>query len=119
MPLMTASGEWRCAAASVPSGRGVRFPLRCGERVLDAFLVRHRGAHHAYVNRCPHVGTPLDLWPGEFFDEDGRLLLCATHGAAFEPDTGRCVAGPCAGDSLTALPTRCEDGVVVVSCRRS
>jgi len=119
MPPMTDPGEWRGPAASLAPGRGVRFDLRCGDRTLPAFVVNHAGGYHAYVNRCPHVGTTLDLWPDEFFTEEADLLVCATHGALFEPATGRCVDGPCVGDALTPLPTRCEDGTVVVSCRRS
>src|SRR2546427_353919 len=60
--------------------------------------------------------TPLDLWPNEFWSEDGRLFVCSTHGALFEPDTGNCVAGPCAGDALTRLAIRRDGEDVVVSC---
>lgn len=90
--------------------------LRCQGRPLEGFLVNHGGGLHAYVNRCPHVGTPLDLWPNEFFTDDGRALVCATHGAIYEPATGRCTAGPCAGDALTALPVRRDGDVIVVAC---
>ena len=85
---------------------------------MHGFVVNHDGAYHAYLNSCPHIGTPLDLWENEFLTEDARLIMCATHGAIFEPDSGRCVAGPCVGDTLTALPLRLEDGDVVVECPR-
>ncbi len=111
---MTASGEWRCPAADVPPGRTVKFRLAIAGREVEAFVVGHAGGHHAWLNRCPHVGTPLDLWPNEFLDEEGRTIVCATHGAVFEPDTGRCVAGPCAGDALTPLPLRHEGDALVV-----
>jgi nitrite reductase/ring-hydroxylating ferredoxin subunit len=62
------------------------------------------------------VGTPLDLWDNEFLSEDGRTIVCATHGAVFEPTNGRCLAGPCAGDALTALPVRREGDTVIVEC---
>jgi nitrite reductase/ring-hydroxylating ferredoxin subunit len=68
------------------------------------------------VNRCPHVGTPLDLWPNEFYTEDGRALICSTHAAVYEPATGLCTAGPCAGDRLTRLPLRRDGATLVVSC---
>jgi nitrite reductase/ring-hydroxylating ferredoxin subunit len=83
---------------------------------VNGFVVNHDGTYRAYVNRCPHVGTPLDLWDNEFLAEDGRTLVCATHGAVFEPATGRCLGGPCAGDSLTALPLRLEGERVIVGC---
>ena len=113
---MTASAEWRLAAADLQPGASAKFRLRCGARALDAFIVHHEGSYYAYVNRCPHVGTPLDLWPNEFFTENGRALICATHGAVFEPPTGRCTMGPCAGDALTPLPVRREEDVVIVAC---
>jgi nitrite reductase/ring-hydroxylating ferredoxin subunit len=65
------------------------------------------------------VGTPLDLWPNEFLSEDGRALVCSTHGALYEPATGRCTAGPCAGDALIPLPLRLEDDEIVIRCPSS
>ncbi|HSN20856.1 MAG TPA: Rieske (2Fe-2S) protein [Usitatibacter sp.] len=99
-----------CAAGALAEGgRGVRFALRAEEGAPTGFAVRHGGAVHAYVNRCPHMGTELDWQPGEFLDAAGLYLVCATHGALFQPATGLCVAGPCRGASLERLPTR-EDG---------
>jgi nitrite reductase/ring-hydroxylating ferredoxin subunit len=90
--------------------------MRCRERALEGFIVNCDGEHRAYLNRCPHVGTPLDLWPNDFLDEDGRTLVCSTHGARFDPLTGACIAGPCAGDALTRLPLRREGDALVVRC---
>jgi len=116
MRPMTAPGEWRCRAADLGPRTTAKLRLTCGGRSLDGLVVNHDGAYHAYVNSCPHVGTPLDLWPNEFWSEDGRLFVCSTHGALFEPDTGNCVAGPCAGDALTRLAIRRDGEDVVVSC---
>jgi len=92
-------------------GLGVRFPV--GEHT-NGFVIRFLGAVRGYVNRCPHVGTPLDLWPNEFFTDDGCALICSTHGAVFEPISGRCTAGPCVGDRLTPLPLDLEGETLVV-----
>jgi len=108
--------EWRTSAAAIPPGGAVTFTLRCGGRAVAGFLIHWRGGYHAYANRCPHRGTPLDLWPGEFFTADGTALICATHGAVFDPATGRCTSGPCAGDALTPLPLRREGADLVVGC---
>jgi nitrite reductase/ring-hydroxylating ferredoxin subunit len=116
MRRMTPSAEWRCAAASVAPGRTVKFTVRCRDRAVEGFVVNADGEHHAYVNRCPHVGTPLDLWPNDFLADDGRTLVCSTHGALFEPLTGACVAGPCAGDALTRLPLRRDGDALVIGC---
>jgi nitrite reductase/ring-hydroxylating ferredoxin subunit len=83
---------------------------------LEGFVVNHGGRLYAYVNRCAHVGTPLDLWPNEFLSEDGRALVCTTHRALYEPATGLCTAGPCVGAALTALPLRRDGDELVVSC---
>ena len=114
MRWMADSGEWRCATADLPPGRTLTFRLERGGRRVEGFVVNHEGQIRAWINACPHVGTPLDLWPNEFYSEDGRTLVCSTHGAVFEPVTGYCVAGPCATDSLRPLPLRCEDGTLVV-----
>ena len=113
---MTAPGEWRCDVGELPPGRTARFRLACRGHAVHGFALNHEGQVYAYVNSCPHVGTPLDLWPNEFLAEDGRTLVCATHGALFEADTGFCIGGPCAGDSLTPLAVRIEGQTVVVSC---
>jgi naringenin degradation protein FdeD len=110
---MTVPAEWRCDAATLASGGTTKFRLERRGRAIEAFIVARDGEYYAYVNRCPHVGTPLDLWPNEFLSEDGQAIVCSTHGAMFEPTTGRCTAGPCAGDGLIPLEV-CRDGDRVV-----
>ena len=73
------------------------------------------GEYFALANRCPHAGTPLDAWPNEFFTEDGRYLICATHSAVFAPDTGICLGGPCPGSRLEPLSVAHRGGKLVVS----
>jgi len=111
---LPASGRCRVVAADVPPGRSAKVTLRHGGRLVEGFIVNAGGTHAAYVNRCPHVGTSLDLWPNEFFSEDGRTLVCSTHGAVFEPTTGRCIAGPCVGDALAPLPLERDGDYLVV-----
>jgi len=96
--------------ALAEGGRGVRFALAQGGE--KGFAVRHAGGVRAYVNRCPHMGTELDWEPGQFFDLAGLYLVCATHGALFEPGTGSCIAGPCRGAALEPLATREANGQV-------
>lgn len=108
--------RWRLPAAALAPGQSVKLILRCRGKVVAGFIVNHAGHFYAYVNRCAHVGTPLDLWPNEFFTDDGRHLICATHGAVYLPESGVCVAGPCPGAALTSLPVALEGADVVVSC---
>jgi nitrite reductase/ring-hydroxylating ferredoxin subunit len=87
---------------------GGRWPLR-------GLVVRSSSGVHAYLNHCPHAGHPLDLVPGRFLTADGSLLLCSSHGALFEKSTGLCVAGPCAGRTLTPLALEVRAGLVLLA----
>jgi len=100
----------------VVPGSVKKFWLICQKYRVDAFLINHGGNFFAYVNRCRHMTTPLDFIRDEFLSEDRRYLMCYTHGALYEPDTGFCVAGPCKGESLFPLPLRVDQGEVLVSC---
>lgn len=81
----------------VERGAGVRFEVTVDGEAYGAFAVRYRGQAVAYLNRCAHVAMELDWVAGQFFDGDGETLLCATHGAAYDPADGHCIGGPCAG----------------------
>ena len=101
-------------AALIDGGPGVRFEIeREGGRVA-CFAIAYEGEVFAYRNHCPHRGTELDWQPGEVFDETGLYLLCATHGAVFEPASGACVGGPCHGASLSRIPISVENHLVVL-----
>lgn len=82
--------------------------------VTPAFAVRHQGIAHAYENRCAHRSLELDWIPGQFFDPEGRFLICATHGALYDPARGSCAGGPCAGQGLVAIPVVERDGEVLI-----
>lgn len=94
-----------CALDDIPDGGSKGFQLERPERPpLRVFAVRRGQSLYAYVNRCPHIGTPLDWRPDAFLDREGRAIVCATHGARFRVEDGVCLAGPCVGDQLTPLP---------------
>lgn len=79
------------------SGRAVPFDVVYAGQTCRAFAVRVDGQPVAYLNRCTHIAMEMDYQPDRFFDESGQWLLCATHGATYEPLTGQCVGGPCRG----------------------
>jgi nitrite reductase/ring-hydroxylating ferredoxin subunit len=93
-----------------------KFWLICQRYRIDAFLVNDQGQFHAYVNRCRHMATPLDFIRDQFLSEDGRYLMCYTHGALYEFASGVCVAGPCKGEALYRLPVHLDGGEVLVAC---
>ncbi|MEK9777197.1 MAG: Rieske 2Fe-2S domain-containing protein, partial [Quisquiliibacterium sp.] len=82
-----------------------------------AFVVRYDGLPRAFLNQCMHVPVELDWQPGRFFDLDGLYLICATHGATYDPVDGLCVAGPCQGRRLIALPVAEHDSAIWVAVR--
>jgi nitrite reductase/ring-hydroxylating ferredoxin subunit len=90
-----------CAAGDLAEGgAGVRFAAKhCGEDAV-VFFVRYGGSVYGYLNRCAHVPIELDWVEGQFFESSGLYLMCATHGALYAPETGRCVGGPCRGGRL-------------------
>jgi nitrite reductase/ring-hydroxylating ferredoxin subunit len=96
-------------------GSGVRFQIEHNGRVAPAFALRHEGRVVAYLNRCAHKLVELDWLEGEFFDAEHRYLVCATHGALYDPTTGVCVAGPCRGAALIAVPIHEADGLAWLS----
>lgn len=101
-----------CNASDLADGGpAVGFDVVYAGHTCRAFAVRHDGAPHAYLNRCSHVAMELDRRPGQVFDASGRWLMCASHGAVYEPATGACAGGPCRG-GLVAVALSESNGVV-------
>ena len=104
----------------IPDGEGLGFslgeeeagPLSGGHR--DIFVVRQGDAVVAYANSCPHLSSPLDWVENQFMTPDKTHIMCATHGAQFRIADGRCVSGPCEGDSLTSLRVTVRQGTVML-----
>ena len=93
-----------CESSAVEEGgRGVRFPLTAAGEDAVGFVVRFEQGVHGYLNRCAHVPMELDWNQGEFFESSGLFLMCATHGALYEPNTGKCAGGPCRGGILKPI----------------
>lgn len=110
--------HWRriCDSESLAEGGdGVRFEVPGAGQPEPAFVVRARGEPRAFLNRCRHIPVELDWQPGKFFDGDGLYLVCSTHGAMYRAVDGRCVGGPCRGQSLVALQARDAAGAVWVA----
>ena len=101
-----------CRSADLrDGGLAVPFDVVYGGQTCRAFAIRYRGQVHAWLNRCAHVAMELDWQPNRFFDDTGRWLLCSTHGAAYEPDTGACAGGPCRG-GLVRIEVSEAEGIV-------
>lgn len=112
---MAARERLICASDElVDGGAGIRFEAAsdAAEAPVAAFAVRFHGRVHAYLNRCGHIPVELDWQHGQFYDMTGIYLICATHGALYDPATGNCVGGRCNGRGLVPLEVTEHGGSV-------
>jgi nitrite reductase/ring-hydroxylating ferredoxin subunit len=88
----------------IEAGPGYRFLVEHPQDgPVAAFAVRVDGQPRAYLNRCTHVPVELDWQQGQFLDDSGLYIVCATHGAMYDASNGACVGGPCRGVGLKAI----------------
>lgn len=98
------TAQYCCKLTDIPDPPdGHRFIITIATIPTNAFIVRTENGLCAFINRCAHHQLELDWIEGKFFSHDLDHIICSTHGAIFEPDTGFCVAGPCIGKSLKQL----------------
>lgn len=100
----------------VPEGKTTVFEFTDASGMIsEGLVIRYGGQLRAFKNLCRHQPLPLDYGDGDFLDSEKRYLLCRNHGALFEPDTGLCVSGPCAGAHLIDYPVQEREGKIVVT----
>jgi len=104
-----------CSLAELEETGSRGFAVGEGDWPLRGFLVKTTTGVAAYVNYCPHAGHPLNFRPHKFLTSDRNLILCSSHGALFARDNGLCIAGPCGGQSLTAVPVEVRSGYVLLA----
>jgi nitrite reductase/ring-hydroxylating ferredoxin subunit len=91
------------------------FSIGSGEWPFRGFVVRKGDQVYAYRNFCVHVGHPLNWSPDRFLTKDKRALICASHGATYEIETGYCFAGPGNGRTLQKVTVELRDGIIYVT----
>jgi nitrite reductase/ring-hydroxylating ferredoxin subunit len=91
------------------------FSVGDGDWPFRGFVVRKGDEVFAYQNYCVHVGHPLNWAPDSFLTRDRQAIICASHGALYEIDSGLCVAGPCKGKSLRPVDVAVRDGDIYVT----
>jgi nitrite reductase/ring-hydroxylating ferredoxin subunit len=104
-----------CRLSDIDNHGARGFTMGRGDWPLRGLVVRIDDKVWGYVNRCPHAGHPLNLGPNRFLTPGGELILCSSHGALFDRQTGFCIAGPCGGQSLTSVPLTIESGYVMLA----
>jgi nitrite reductase/ring-hydroxylating ferredoxin subunit len=91
------------------------FSIGEGDWPFRGFVVRKGDSVYAYQNVCVHVGHPLNWAPDRFLTKDRTALICASHGATYEIESGYCYAGPGNGRSLRKVDAEIRDGIVYVT----
>jgi len=104
--------EFLCPSETLPEGEyhELHYTLERSSEYLVA--TRIDGIAKAWYNCCPHAGRPLNYGPDLFLTDPDKRLVCAAHGAVFDPRTGQCVSGPCARARLTPCPITERDGKI-------
>lgn len=107
-----------CSLEEMSDLQGAAFETKTSMGARQIFVVRKGRQFFGYVNSCPHTGAPLNIVPGGFLSYDKKHILCSTHGALFEIDSGYCVSGPCKNDSLVPVSLEKKNGYLFVDERR-
>lgn len=91
------------------------FQIGDGDWPFRGFVVRQGDRVFAYQNYCVHVGHPLNWSRDKFLTKDKSAIICASHGATYDIETGQCFAGPGSGGTLRKVDVAIRDGVIYVS----
>jgi len=91
------------------------FAIGDGDWPFRGFVVRKGDDLYAYQNFCVHVGHPLNWSPDRFLTKDKSAIICASHGATYEIETGYCFTGPGSGRTLRKVDVAVRDGIVYVT----
>lgn len=92
-----------CTLADLQAKRAFKFTYRQEGISREGFVALFNGEVVAYENVCRHLPISLDYGDAHFFNPAQTHFICQTHGATYEPLTGKCIAGPCVGASLKPL----------------
>ena len=101
-----------CHVNDIPFDGAKSFRLVTDARQIDLFVIRQAEHFFAYDNHCPHTGVNLNWQADQFLDYFNEFIQCATHGALFTIQTGLCIRGPCAGQSLLGIPLQIDAQII-------
>ncbi len=81
---------------------------------FPVLLVEGKAGLRAFVNACPHQYLPLDYQGSRILSGDGGRLICSSHSATFDADTGDVLGGP-AEECLEPVPLMLRDGQILIA----
>jgi nitrite reductase/ring-hydroxylating ferredoxin subunit len=107
-----AGGTVVCALAEIADGKSRVIAFPDG---FELIVVRTGEAAFGYVNECKHLQVGLNLLDDHACETNAGTILCQYHYATYRFEDGYCIAGPCQGDALTAVPLSVRAGRVVIA----
>ena len=108
------SSDWQIHTSAVEENGGCfRLAPKTGAKG-SVLVVFFQDQVRCFENLCPHMDLELDWMPGKVFDQEKRFLVCANHGARFDPLSGLCISGPCKGSSLSSVNFNVNDNLITV-----
>ncbi len=102
-----------CALADIDVDRAIVVAVGSGSERTELIVVRDADGVRGFRNVCAHLSLPLNI--------DSRIYAqknhvhCDHHHAEFRFSDGRCTAGVCVGESLTAVPLAIEGNRVRIA----
>ena len=126
MPANTSPDWWPdapwviCALGDISENTARGFTLHGATEAerFDIIIWRKADAQGAarlagFVNKCPHMGLPLETFPDRFLNAAADALICSAHGARFDGE-GACFTGPCKGAHLRTLDLHLEAEMIIL-----
>ncbi|WP_181918258.1 Rieske 2Fe-2S domain-containing protein [Wenzhouxiangella sp. 15190] len=104
-----------CPSDDLTEGQYREFQIEQDEQPVWLIVTRQAGQPRGWLNLCPHQGRPLNFAPDRFLTDEDNRLVCAHHGAVFDPASGVCVSGPCQNATLRDIALDESDGRILVT----
>ena len=111
------NGQPIATLSELAEGKPVVFRYRQDGLSREGFLLKLKDTIVCYENLCRHLPVKLDSGSRHFLTKSGHHILCQSHGALYQLETGFCERGPCAGSSLKALPFSVQEGIVYLQVK--
>lgn len=109
---MSCENQFLLDSVDLAEGQFREAQMQHNNRAVWLIVTRQSGNIRAWFNVCPHQGRSLNYAPDKFLIDPNGQLICAAHGAVFEPENGLCINGPCLGASLKAIETTEQNGKI-------
>ncbi len=99
----------------IPMDAWSEHSIQTDHGFVSVMVKRSATQYTAFINECPHQGRRMDYAENAFLETPEKQVVCPAHGATFDPESGVCLAGPCAGQSLKKLITSMDDNALYVA----